>query len=89
MTPKTVHTDASPSTQRWEADTLWQAIRRLSVTDQEILYMRYFLELSEAEIAETLSIAPGTVKSRLHRAMARLRGVIAAEFPMLREEREA
>jgi RNA polymerase sigma-70 factor (ECF subfamily) len=77
-----------PSAQ-WEAQTLWQAVRRLRSIDQEVIYLRFFLELSEAEIATSLSIAPGTVKSRLHRAMERLRAVVDGEFPALREEREA
>jgi DNA-directed RNA polymerase specialized sigma24 family protein len=32
-------------------------------------------------------VPPGTVKSRLHRAMRRLRSVVDEEFPALREER--
>ncbi len=78
---------AETSTQRWEAQTLWQAIRRLDSTDQQIIYLRYFLELSELETAEALGIAHGTAKSRLSRALKRLREVIAREFPALREER--
>ena len=34
---------------------------------------RYFLQLSEAETAAALGCARGTVKSRLSRALARLR----------------
>jgi RNA polymerase sigma-70 factor (ECF subfamily) len=41
--------------------------------------------LSEAETAEALGIAPGTVKSRLHRALHRLRQVIEADYPGLRD----
>lgn len=59
-----------------ESAALWQSVRRLERADQEIIYLRYFLELSEAETADTLGIAPGTVKSRLHRALGRLRGVM-------------
>jgi RNA polymerase sigma-70 factor (ECF subfamily) len=73
--------------QQWEAQTLWQAIRRLSLTDQEIIYLRYFLELSVTETAEVADIAPGTVKSRLHRALNRLRTIITEEFPALQEAR--
>ena len=76
------------SAEQWEAQTLWQAVRRLSRSDQEIVYLRYFLDLSEAEVASTLEIAPGTVKSRLHRAMSRLRAIVDREFPTLREERK-
>ena len=76
------------SAEQWEAQTLWQAVRRLSRSDQEIVYLRYFLDLSEAEVASVLEVAPGTVKSRLHRAMSRLRAIVDREFPTLREERE-
>jgi len=72
---------------QWEAQTLWQAVRRLSLTDQEIIYLRYFLELSVAETADAAGIAAGTVKSRLHRALDRLRKVIVEKFPALQEER--
>jgi RNA polymerase sigma-70 factor (ECF subfamily) len=77
------------TSQEWEARTLWEAVRRLTRPEQEVVYMRYFLGLSEAEMASALEVAPGTVKSRLHRAMGRLRAVVDAEFPALREERRA
>lgn len=77
---------AERSAQRMEAESLWQAVRRLGQTDQEVIYLRYFLDLSEAEMAHALQVAQGTVKSRLHRALARLRAVIAHEFPQLQEE---
>ncbi len=73
--------------QQWEAQTVWQAVRRLGGPDQEIIYLRFFLELSVAETADAAGIAPGTVKSRLHRALSRLRQVIAQEFPDLQTER--
>jgi RNA polymerase sigma-70 factor (ECF subfamily) len=72
--------------QQWTANTLWQAIRRLSGPDQEIVYLRCFLELSIEETAQVLNLAPGTVKSRLWRALDRLRRVVQQEFPGLREE---
>lgn len=65
-------------------EELWQAIRRLKHDDQQVIYLRYFLEVSEAEMASTLEIARGTVKSRLHRALSRLRDLIEREFPELR-----
>jgi RNA polymerase sigma-70 factor (ECF subfamily) len=68
-----------------ESGLLWQAIRRLSQSDQEIIYLRYFLEMPESETAEALRVAAGTVKSRTHRALGRLRTVIENEFPALRE----
>jgi RNA polymerase sigma-70 factor (ECF subfamily) len=58
-----------------DATTLWQAVRRLNDMDQEIIYLRYFSALSESETAQTLQIAAGTVKSRTHRALERLRTI--------------
>jgi len=73
-------------TNAWtDADALWQAVRRLSRADQEIIYLRFFLDLSEAEAARALEVAAGTVKSRLNRALGRLRGIVSTEFPSLRE----
>lgn len=72
-----------------EAHTLWQAVRRLGRADQEIIYLRYFLDMSEAETARVSQVAVGTVKSRTHRALKRLRGVVDREYPSLRESLES
>ena len=58
---------------RERRQTLLRAMGRLSESDREVLGLRYFLDLSEAEMAEALDVPPGTVKSRLSRAMDRLR----------------
>lgn len=68
------------------AARLWEAVRRLPHTDQEALYLRFFLALSEAEMAATWHVAPGTVKSRLHRASKRLRSLIERHYPDLEPE---
>ena len=70
------------------AQMLWQAVRRLGHADQEVLYLRYFLELDEAETAAAIRVPAGTVKSRLHRARRRLRAIVEAEYPALREALE-
>jgi RNA polymerase sigma factor (sigma-70 family) len=67
-----------------ESRTVWEAINRLGDDDRLILYLRYFLELSEAEMARVIDKAPGTVKSRLSRASGRLRDVIERDYPHLR-----
>ena len=67
-----------------QAQQVWAAVQRLQLRDQEVIYLRYFLELSVAETGQALGVAEGTVKSRTHRALARLRNVIEADFPELR-----
>ena len=47
-----------------------RAIDQLSPTLREILLLAYFQKLSYAQIAEDLEIPLGTVKSRLHAAVA-------------------
>ena len=57
-----------------ERDTaLAAALERLEPRDREVIACRYLLELSEAETAAALGCRAGTVKSRLSRALARLR----------------
>jgi RNA polymerase sigma-70 factor (ECF subfamily) len=57
------------------------AVAALSERDREIVACRYFLELSEAEVAATLGVRRGTVKSRLSRALSRLRATLADAAP--------
>ena len=49
------------------------AVRRLPARQRAAVVLRYELQLTDAEIAETLKMPLGTVKSTLHRALARLR----------------
>ncbi len=51
----------------------FDAIRRLPVQQRELVALRYEHQLTDTEIATTLSIPVGTVKSRLHRAITTLR----------------
>jgi len=76
------------SMQRMQADHLWKAVQNLNMTDQQIVYLRYFLDLSVSETAEILRIAEGTVKSRLSRALEKLRAIIRDDFPVLFEGQE-
>lgn len=66
-----------------ERRTLLRALAALREDDRVILSQRYFLELSEAEMAESMSCAPGTVKSRLSRAMQRLRKMLGTLDPAM------
>jgi len=73
---------------RFESEELWRAVKRLDLPDQQIVYLRLFIDLPVSETAETLQIAEGTVKSRLSRALGKLRTIIHADFPALLEGRE-
>ncbi len=70
--------DAAPSPEAAVLDhelaaELLAAVNALRDEDREVIGARYFLDLSEAEAAEALGIPRGTVKSRLSRALGRLR----------------
>lgn len=52
---------------------LLEAVRALPDRERRAVICRYFLQLSEAETAEVLGWPVGTVKSRTHRGLARLR----------------
>jgi len=58
---------------------LLSAVAALSDRDREVLALRYFAEMSEDETAIALGCPVGTVKSRLHRALARLRVELGEE----------
>jgi RNA polymerase sigma-70 factor (ECF subfamily) len=70
---------------RDESAKLWQAVQQLRPMAQEVIYLRYFLEMSEAETAEALDIPAGTVKSRLHRALQQLKSVIEVDYVELKD----
>jgi RNA polymerase sigma-70 factor (ECF subfamily) len=67
------------------SQVLWQVVQQLARPFQEVIYLRYFLDMSESEMAETLEVPAGTVKSRLHRAISKLREIIEHDFSELKE----
>jgi RNA polymerase sigma-70 factor (ECF subfamily) len=56
-----------------QRSTLLEALESLEERDRLVIACRYLLDLSEAETAAALGCRPGTVKSRLSRALDRLR----------------
>jgi RNA polymerase sigma-70 factor (ECF subfamily) len=63
---------------------LLAAVNALRDEDREVIAARYFLGLSELEAAEALGVPRGTVKSRLSRALDRLRDAVVAEGRLAR-----
>lgn len=70
---------------REQNELLMRAVGRLKAEEQALITLRYFLELPESEVSQTLNIPQGTVKSRLHRTLSKLREIIARDFPELVE----
>jgi RNA polymerase sigma-70 factor (sigma-E family) len=58
---------------------LLEALEHLPNRQREVLLLRYFLDLSELEIAETLGISPGSVKQHAHRGLASLASSMGGE----------
>jgi RNA polymerase sigma factor (sigma-70 family) len=56
-----------------ERDAMGEALARLSDEHREVVVLRYYADLPVDAIAQSLGIRAGTVKSRLHRALSRLR----------------
>lgn len=54
------------------ADAVHRALGGLSQVNREVVVLRYFVQLTEAQTAAALGIPAGTVKSRLSRALANL-----------------
>lgn len=62
-----------------ERDELWRLLATLGPRQRAVLVLRFYEDLSEAEIARVLGCTAGTVKSQLSRGLARLRERIPAE----------
>jgi RNA polymerase sigma-70 factor (sigma-E family) len=61
---------------RTRDDSLWEAIKQLPTKQRAIIVLRYYEDLSEAQIAATMGCSAGTVKSQASRAMAKLRELV-------------
>jgi RNA polymerase sigma factor (sigma-70 family) len=66
-------TDIRELSARADEIDLRAAMQRLPATDRELLALRYLLDLSSPEIAAQLKLSPEGVRTRLRRALSRLR----------------
>lgn len=66
-------TAAPPDRSLGERDELWRAMDGLSQRQRAAVVLRFYEDLSEAEIARLLECRPGTVKSLIHRGLAKVR----------------
>lgn len=67
----------SPVVQPGEVDETLAALARLRPRQRAALVLRFYADLSEAEIASTLGCRPGTVKSLISRGLAELKETIS------------
>jgi RNA polymerase sigma-70 factor (sigma-E family) len=66
--------------------TLAQALRALPARQRDAVVLRYLADMSEGDVAASLGVAPGTVKSHLHRAVTQLREALGPAFDARLEE---
>ena len=64
-----------------DRDQLERGFQRLSLEHRSVVVMHYYLDLTIEDTAEALGISAGTAKSRLNRAMAKLRLALQADAP--------
>ncbi len=62
-----------PDTRVDERDEAVRLLRTLTARERQVVVLRHYFDLSEAEVAHELGVAKGTVKSTLARALAKLR----------------
>ena len=76
-----LHAPATPdgSAAHAELEYVDQVLRRLDEEGRAIVVLHYFIGMPLTEVAATLRIPVGTVKSRLHRALTAMRVAIDAE----------
>jgi RNA polymerase sigma-70 factor (sigma-E family) len=65
---------------------LWHAIQQLPAKQRAVIALRYYEDLSEAEIARTLGVSVGTIKSQASKAMAKLRASVPRDLGPAQEE---
>ncbi len=61
---------------RESEDELWTAVNSLSEKLRRVVVLRYYMDLTDNEVAETLGLPKGTVYSRLHAAHQRLQALL-------------
>jgi RNA polymerase sigma-70 factor (ECF subfamily) len=69
-----------------DRDQLERGFRRLSIDHRAVVVLHHYLDMPLDEVADTLGVPAGTVRSRLHHAMRGLRAALEADArPAVRE----
>ncbi len=73
--PTDVIIESGTEDRHFDSD-LWQAIRQLPTKQRAVIALRYYDDMSEADIARTLGCSVGTVKSQASKALDKLRRLV-------------
>ncbi len=65
----------------WQVKLLRKAMGRLNGRQQDILTLRFFSHMTVPEVATSLRMKEGTVKSHIHRALKKLQSLMIQEWP--------
>ena len=71
---------AATAARHTERDDLRQAVRALPTRQRQVIVARYYLDMSELQIADVLGISPGSVKRHAHRALLTLTRAVEASL---------
>ena len=66
-----------------DAEMCQEILSGLSPEHRAVLELKYYLEMTDEEIADTIQIPPGTVKSRLHAAKLQIRSLLKRLSPLV------
>src|SRR6185312_16529316 len=79
LMPADEPTSTDGSTLVVDRDQLERGFRRLSIEHRAVVVLHHYLDMPIDQVAETLGVPPGTVRSRLHYAMQGLRAALEAD----------
>ena len=69
-----------------DRDQLERGFRRLSIDHRAVVVLHHYLDMPLEQVAETIGVPVGTVRSRLHHAMRGLRAALDADARPARQE---
>lgn len=75
--------EADPAAAQVVHDVLWAYLRELPPRQRAAIVLRHYVDLSEAQTAETMGCSVGTVKSSVSAGLARLRARIGPDLDVL------
>jgi RNA polymerase sigma-70 factor (sigma-E family) len=74
---------AGPEASVVEQDAMWRALRELPPRQRAALVLRFYADLSEAQTAEAMGCAVGTVKSQVSAGLGKLRGLLGDDVDLV------